>query len=83
MTTTLEEFLIEHNRLSPAHLQATKEILLRFRDEKRALFQDNDWSIEKIRRPFIIWLYSASLDKKRVRRSNKKSGWIIFPQSAD
>lgn len=71
--TTKEEFLSEHNRLSPASLAATEEMLSRFRMEKAAIFKDNDWSVEKLRRPFIIWLTSLSIqEKEQIRNSAAK-----------
>jgi hypothetical protein len=81
--TTKQEFLLEHNRLSPASLWATEEMLSRFRMEKSSVFKDNDWSVEKLRRPFIIWLTSLSLqEKEKIRNSNsrldpKKPGTIV------
>jgi hypothetical protein len=53
-----EEFLEEHNRLSPPNLKATISLLSRFRTEKASLFKDDYWSIDKLRRPFIMWLTS-------------------------
>lgn len=61
-----QQFLREHNKLSPSNLQATTEMLSRFRIEKAGLFKDNNWSTEKLRRPFILWLTSFSL----VEREN-------------
>lgn len=61
-----EEFLEEHNRLSPGNLQATISLLSRFREEKALLFHGDDWPIDKFRRPFILWLTSLSLDKSKV-----------------
>ncbi|KPJ71764.1 hypothetical protein AMJ50_00240 [Parcubacteria bacterium DG_74_3] len=61
-----EEFLEEHNRLSPVNLRATISLLSRFRIEKASLFKDDNWSIDKLRRPFILWLISVSWDKKKV-----------------
>jgi len=81
MTKTLEEFLNEHNRLSPSNLQATKEILLRFREEKSTLFAGDDWSLEKIRRPFLEWL--GGLHAGSVKCHTRKTGWITFPRPAD
>jgi len=49
-------FLIEHNKLAPMHLQATLAVLTRFRVEKPTIFKNDDWSIDKLRRPFIMWL---------------------------
>ncbi len=54
--TNKENFLTEHNELAPSKLKVTIEILDRFKAEKPDLFKNNDWSIEKIRRPFILWL---------------------------
>ena len=62
--TTKEEFLSEHNRLSPTNLQATMDILDRFKEEKPTLFKSEDWPINKIRRPFIFWLTSLSSKEK-------------------
>ncbi len=61
-----EQFLEEHNRLSPENLRATISLLSRFREEKASLFHDDNWPIDKFRRPFIIWLTSLSLDKSKV-----------------
>lgn len=59
-----EQFLEEHNKLSPINLKATTSLLSRFRIEKASLFKDNNWSIDKLRRPFVSWLTSLSRDKK-------------------
>ena len=58
--TTKKEFLIEHNKLAPENLKATMDTLASFREDKPALFKTDDWSIAKIRRPFIFWLTSRS-----------------------
>jgi hypothetical protein len=62
--TSKEQFLDEHNKLSPANLKATMELLTRFKSEKPTLFKSNDWPIERIRRPFIFWLTSAARSEK-------------------
>ena len=62
-----ENFLLEHNRLSPTNLQATTSMLDQFRIDKASIFKDNDWSVDKLRRPFILWLTVADhqkIDKK-------------------
>ena len=59
-----EQFLEEHNKLSPMNLKATTSLLSRFRIERASLFKDNNWSIDKLRRPFVSWLTSLSRDKK-------------------
>lgn len=58
-------FLEEHNRLSPLNLKATIPLLSRFKTEKPLLFKDDTWSIDKIRRPFILWLTSEPWQKKK------------------
>jgi len=62
---TKEQFLKEHNKLSPDNLQATIPLLSRFRLEKASLFKDDNWSMEKIRRPFILWLTSEPWHTKK------------------
>lgn len=62
--TNKEQFLIEHNKLSPLSLQATLILLTRFKEEKRTLFKDDNWSIDKLRRPFILWLTSLQSEKQ-------------------
>ncbi|MBU2544931.1 hypothetical protein KKC65_00535 [Patescibacteria group bacterium] len=64
--TKKENFLIEHNKLSPINLQATIPMLSQFKIDKASIFKDNEWSLDKLRRPFILWLTSADhseLDK--------------------
>ncbi|KKU86294.1 MAG: hypothetical protein UY15_C0012G0014 [Parcubacteria group bacterium GW2011_GWA2_47_9] len=46
-------------------MQATTSLLSRFRIEKTALFKDEEWSIEKLRRPFILWLTSLTVEEKK------------------
>ena len=62
--TKKQQFLLEHNKLSPQGLKATMSLLSRFRIEKPMLFKDNEWSIEKLRRPFLIWLASLTPAEK-------------------
>ena len=62
--TKKENFLLEHNRLSSSNLQATMSLLSFFRIEKAKIFKDNNWSIDKLRRPFIFWLTSLSPKEK-------------------
>ncbi len=63
--TTKEEFLSEHNKLSPLNLQATTSLLSRFRIEKTSLFKDDNWSLDKLRRPFVLWLTSLTADERK------------------
>ena len=67
--TTKGQFLSEHNRLSPLNLQATIALLSRFRIDKASLFKNDDWSIDKLRRPFISWLTSlAPGEKEKIKK---------------
>lgn len=67
--TKKESFLIEHNKLSPVNLQATISMLSQFEIEKASIFKDNNWSLDKLRRPFILWLTSA--DHSKVNKKTK------------
>ncbi len=59
-----QQFLLEHNKLSPINLQVTMAMLSRFKIEKSTLFKNNEWSVDKLRRPFVLWLTSALLESK-------------------
>ena len=59
-----EEFLEEHNKLSPENLKATMSLLSQFKEEKASLFKGDTWSIEKLRRPFIMWFTASRIGKK-------------------
>ena len=61
--TKKESFLIEHNKLSPDNLQATIPMLSQFKIDKASIFKDNEWSLDKLRRPFILWLTSTDHSK--------------------
>jgi len=67
-----EQFLEEHNRLSPVNLRGTISLLSRFRIEKASLFKDENWSIDKLRRPFILWLTSPTSKEKEGLKKTKK-----------
>lgn len=62
--TQKQQFLLDHNKLSPLNLQATVAMLSRFRVEKASLFKDDNWSIDRLRRPFIFWLTSLTTQEK-------------------
>ncbi len=55
-----QQFLLEHNKLSPSSLQATTGLLSIFRTKKASLFKDDTWPIDKLRRPFVLWLTSLT-----------------------
>jgi hypothetical protein len=68
--TAKEQFLIEHNKLSPVGLQADMDLLTRFRVDKASLFRNNSWSMDKIRRPFILWL-TSSIENREIVKNRK------------
>ena len=67
-----QQFLLEHNKLSPPNLQVTSEILSKFRLEKANLFKGSGWPTEKLRRPFIMWLTSLSTAERDDMQKNQK-----------
>jgi hypothetical protein len=71
--TKKQQFLLEHNKLSPLNLQVTISLLSRFRIEKISLFKDDNWSIDKLRRPFISWLTSLAAEEKENIKKKKNS----------
>jgi len=70
--TKKQQFLEEHNRLASDNLQATPSLLSHFKVAKASLFKDNNWSLDKLRRPFIFWLTSLSTkEKQEISREEK------------
>ena len=69
-----EQFLQEHNKLSPSNLQATLAMLDRFKEEKKPLMKDDGWCLDKLRIPFISWLTAMQneKDKEKLKKSSKK-----------
>jgi len=55
-------------------------LLSRFRIEKISLFKDDNWLIDKLRRPFILWLTSLTVEEreniknKKIRKTRTKVG---------
>ena len=78
-----EQFLEEHNKLSPSHLQATLTLLNRFREEKKPLMKDDGWCLDKLRIPFISWLTALQKnpDKKSTEKSKKKQIYKNYPET--
>lgn len=70
--TKKQQFLSEHNRLASSELQATAPMLDLFKAEKTCLFKDNNWSIDKLRRPFIFWLTSLTPKEKEDIKKIRK-----------
>lgn len=76
-----EKFLEEHNKLSPVYLQADLVLLDKFKEAKISLFKDDTWPIDKLRRPFIIWL--TALPKGKAKKSAKdknRQNFNIYPR---
>ncbi len=77
-----EQFLEEHNKLSPSNLRATLALLNRFREEKKPLMKDTDWCLDKHRIPFISWLAALpKAEKKSDKKSNKKEIFKNYPET--
>lgn len=77
-----EQFLEEHNRLSPKNLRATTALLTRFRAEKASLFKNEDWSIDKLRRPFIFWSTSLPPEERELSKvkPEPRSSWHTYDE---
>ena len=76
-----EQFLIEHNKLSPENMQATFALLTKFQEEKRPLLKDNEWS-HKLRIPFMSWLASLPQEeKKKTKKKSEISEYKVYPFS--
>jgi len=67
-----EEFLEEHNKLSPSNMQATMPLLSHFKIDKCSLFKDDDWNLDKLRRPFITWLTSLKSEERETINKEKE-----------
>lgn len=77
-----EQFLEEHNKLSPSNLQATLTLLNRFRDEKKPLMKDNGWCLDKHRIPFISWLSALEKpERKQLEKLGKKEIFKNYPET--
>ena len=77
-----EQFLEEHNKLSPLHLQANLALLTRFQEEKKPLLKDNEWCLEKLRIPLISWITALPKpEEKHSRKSNKKEIFKNYPET--
>ena len=77
-----EQFLQEHNKLSPSNLQATLAMLNRFKEEKKPLLKDNGWCLDKLRIPFISWM--TTMQKSAERKSGrlgKKEKYKNYPET--
>ncbi len=80
---TKEQFLEEHNKLSPSNLRATLTMLNKFKEEKKPLMKDDNWCLDKLRIPFISWLTAvkAEDEKKSAGKSKKKEIYRNYPET--
>jgi len=77
-----EQFLEEHNKLSPLNLKATPALLNRFKEEKKPLIKDNEWCLDKFRIPFILWLTAAKKEpEKKISKSKKDDVYKNYPET--
>lgn len=77
---TKEQFLAEHNRLSPNNLQATFALLTKFQEEKRPLLKDSEWS-HRLRIPLISWIAALPQEKKKMLRKSNKVIYRNYPET--
>lgn len=75
-----EEFLTEHNKLSPTNLQATFALLTKFQEEKKPLLKDSEWS-HKLRIPLISWILATPTKKVRGLGKVKKTIYKNYPET--
>ena len=75
-----EQFLIEHNKLSPINLQTTFAGLTLFQIAKKPLLKDAGWSL-KLRIPLIIWLTSLPPVKQKYVRKSTKQIFKNYPET--
>ena len=79
---TKEQFLEEHNKLSPSNLQATLVLLDKFKEEKKPLLKDDAWCLDKLRIPFISWLSALpESERKKANLSARKQIFKNYPET--
>jgi hypothetical protein len=77
-----EQFLEEHNKLSPSNLRATLALLNRFKEEKKPLLKDDSWCLDKHRIPFISWLTNLPKEEKKSdKKSRTKEIFKNYPET--
>jgi len=48
-------------------------LLSHFKIDKGTLFKDKSWNLDKLRRPFIIWLTSLKSEEKEIINKEKEA----------
>lgn len=74
-----KQFLDEHNKLAPVNLQATFAMLTRFEQEKGPSIKNDDWSMNKLRPSFIIWLLTLAHKEDIIK--DDQSGYRNYPET--
>ncbi len=77
-----EQFLLEHNRLSPTNLKTTLAGLTLFQVAKKPLLTDLNWSL-KLRIPLILWLTSLPAEKKKQGKESGQQEYKNYPETHD
>jgi len=75
-----EQFLIEHNKLSPVNLQTTFAGLTLFQTTKKPLLKDGNWSL-KLRIPLISWMSTLPLVRAKYVRKSTKQEFKNYPET--
>ena len=78
---TKEQFLLEHNRLSPPNLKATLALLTKFQEEKKPTLKDDGWSVEKLRIPFIAWLLAIPATENKDAEKEEERKFRNYPET--
>lgn len=77
-----EQFLEEHNKLSPLNMQATFALLTEFQLAKKPLLKDDEWCMEKLRIPFISWMLSLPPEEKNGHKERRgKQTYKNYPET--
>jgi hypothetical protein len=71
-----QHFLEEHNKLSSPELRADLTMLTHFREDKINIFKNDDWDLDRLRRPFIMWLTSLSEEKREEMKTEEQKRLI-------
>ncbi|MFA5877943.1 MAG: hypothetical protein WC845_01090 [Candidatus Staskawiczbacteria bacterium] len=80
--TSKEQFLVEHNKLSPLKLQATLALLTKFQAEKRPLLKEDGWVVDKLRIPFISWMLALpTVEEKKEKKARGKRLFENYPRT--
>jgi len=77
---TKEQFLEEHNKLSPKRLQATLALLNKFQEEKKPRLKDTEWS-HKLRISFISWMLTLPKKHEKIKKKVESQIYKNYPDT--